>query len=734
MAAATTTKYEDQATAGEKEEECNFEPGWPEVNCDIKATKERWDTKFGPDPWDDHKLGYVLVNLEEEPDPKSDVGHYSNINSDEMNKLLGYLELPEVVQMCGVNRATYNVSAIHPHWRLFVVQGLGIYYDDYMNSIQAVVKDPFRWRRLFIYGKQVHRNLEKRKCKQTTHHNLLRGCGVIPDVHGVRSRRRRLYRGTVELADDVGTVFWDNGSVIQQVQASDGRLIREFETGQTFKHAFPRVASVRDHLFVCLNDCIQLWDLSDAKKPPKILKPLLEDVPRRRKVGKPVELLTHRQKLILLKKNCSLIWNMETLKFVCSIWHVDDVDVNFGRAREIRKENAEFDVMWMGNEMVTWNRHISNFVNVWSLSDGSRVANLKSEEPILQVDVARVTWVSTEIATDHFVIAALDEGGIVTLWNSNGFNKMYRFYGGCAGGAFDLVLTQDFLGIATEKRDNNFEVELHIWKLWFHPGFVDVDAKWRSTQKDKEEATGFLKPYEYQEALIPFRSRVDREAVRDGQRARDSTVAQGASAAGSRINTVGGRVMAMAALRSAFPESVEKYETGPEQSLSAVSTLAGDDKGFLLNFDCRHNAQRVMCLRVPSGGSNLPFLASFRNFLIVSHAHKKGNESLSLWRSDTLGKLGSFGALHEASHVKFEEWLALEIKSDGDAKATLRLYDFRPLDRDGKPLAFEDCRPECFLGENLVANDDDELDGQTRRRTSVLGDSLVPANRRIRGG
>ncbi len=204
--------------------------------------------------------------------------------------------------------------------------------------------------------------------------------------------------------------------------------------------------------------------------------------------------------------------------------------------------------------------------------------------------------------------------------------------------------------------------------------------------------------------------------------------------------------MAMAALRSSFPEAVEKYERPLQQprlrrsgggillhniETGAVGALAGDDQSFLLNFDCRHNAQRVMCLRVPSGGPNLPFLASFRNFLIVSHAHKSGNESHSLWRSDTLGKLGSFGTLHEASHVKFEEWLALEIQSNGDAKATLSLYDFRPLGRDGEPLAFEDCLPERFLGEDLVAND--ELDGQIGRSTSDVGARLVPANRRIRG-
>ncbi|CAE7509756.1 unnamed protein product, partial [Symbiodinium pilosum] len=109
---------------------------------------------------------------------------------------------------------------------------------------------------------------------------------------------------------------------------------------------------------------------------------------------------------------------------------------------------------------------------VWTL-DGERRAFLKTDGPLVQVDVARVTWVSVE-ALDHFVLCALDSKSVITLWDSKaGFSPIFRFYSGCED-PFDLVLTQDFMVIIQDNLPNN-RLDLFFWKLWLHPDF-EVDG------------------------------------------------------------------------------------------------------------------------------------------------------------------------------------------------------------------------------------------------------------------
>lgn len=49
--------------------------------------------------------------------------------------------------------AMARLGASHELWRWFVLQYFGVYYDDYMRSVE--VHDECRWRRLFIYIRQV---------------------------------------------------------------------------------------------------------------------------------------------------------------------------------------------------------------------------------------------------------------------------------------------------------------------------------------------------------------------------------------------------------------------------------------------------------------------------------------------------------------------------------------------------------------------------------------------------
>lgn len=89
----------------------------------------------------------------------------------------------------------------------------------------------------------------------------------------------------------------------------------------------------------------------------------------------------------------------------------------------------------------------------------------------MQVDVARVTWVSV-YTLDHFIICALDSRSVITLWDSKaGFSPIFRFYSGCEE-PFDLVLTQDFMVVIQDNMSAN-RLDLFFWKLWLHPDFEE---------------------------------------------------------------------------------------------------------------------------------------------------------------------------------------------------------------------------------------------------------------------
>jgi hypothetical protein len=124
----------------------------------------------------------------------------------------------------------------------------------------------------------------------------------------------------------------------------------------------------------------------------------------------------------------------------------------------------------MGDLIVTWVRSSSVTLTlcVWTLT-GAKVAVLQTEAPLVQVDVARVTWVSVR-TLDHFILAALDARSIVSLWDSQlGFAPIFRFHCGCEE-PFDLVLTQDFLAVVNDSVTEN-RLELRFLKLWLHPSF-----------------------------------------------------------------------------------------------------------------------------------------------------------------------------------------------------------------------------------------------------------------------
>jgi hypothetical protein len=72
------------------------------------------------------------------------------------------------------------------------------------------------------------------------------------------------------------------------------------------------------------------------------------------------------------------------------------------------------------------------------------------------------------------------------------------------------------------------------------------------------------------------------------------------------------------------------------------------------------------------------YFASYRNYFNVCSYHKSGQESVQVFRSNTLKKKIHF---KPAKHTKFEEWIAIQVEADG----SVNVYDFRP---DG--VAFDD--------------------------------------------
>lgn len=277
--------------------------------------------------------------------------------------------------------------------------------------------------------------------------------------------------------------------MVQVVRCSDGQVLREIDTGQTFRRCFHRLANVKNKLFVCLNDCIKVWEYDSSREP--VTLPDAKHPGLLSRVGRPLELLVHRQRLILVESSCCLLWHTETLEFICCIEH-DDIGTSFGRKSSTteteRSQGARdpLEVQWMGDLLVTW-RHAAphaghaaadpvqgrgsqRSLNVWTL-DGEPRAFLQADSPLVQVDVARVTWVSV-YTLDHFIICALDSRSVITLWDSKaGFSPIFRFYSGCEE-PFDLVLTQDFMVVIQDNMSAN-RLDLFFWKLWLHPDFEE---------------------------------------------------------------------------------------------------------------------------------------------------------------------------------------------------------------------------------------------------------------------
>jgi len=629
------------------------------------------------------------------------------LRNDVLALTLSFLDVPALATACLPCRQLREIAASHEHWHWFVLQFFGVYYDDYMRSVE--VCDAYRWRRLFVYIRQVHHNVDRRRGVRCSLPQLLRPCvwlnnshgdtsgdhgdvGEVDDAHGHSrassasasgsSRRRRRYRGSLELADNCKVFFWENGRTVQVVRAHDGHILREIDTGQTFRRYFHRLADVRNRLFVCLNDCIKAWEygVNDAHKPPVQL-PQPRRPPTLAKIGRPLELLVHRRRLILLESNCCLLWDTDTLDFVCCIQHEGGGDfsgVGGGGSSSSSssssssavpaellnqaEEPRSLEVQWMGDLIVTWVRSGSQALKIWTL-EGRQEAQLATESPLVQVDVARVTWASLK-ALDHFILSALDARSVISLWDSkNNFSLIFRFYCGCEE-PFDLVLTQDFMAVVNDNMAEN-RLELCFWRLWMHPDFSEA-----------EDAAG---------------PRHRTEAAAIAARQREATLQPGSSPAGARFSmalptlppgaavaATGAAAVAAAAAAMVFGAAAAAAAGGAADGgapvghgaavAAAVAHVGGEALQRFLHRELRPNARLIRKLLIPDIDS---YFASYRNFLNVCSFHKSGQESLSVYRSSSLQKKVFFPP---AKHTKFEEWLALQVQNDG----TVAIYDFRP--------------------------------------------------------
>jgi hypothetical protein len=350
-----------------------------------------------------------------------------------------------------------------------------------------------------------------------------------------------------------------------------------------------------------------------------------------------------------LESNCCLLWDTDTLEFVCCIQHDDEISVSECTAaterqgfsgldaagsvtastgdRSDAEELTALEVQWMGHLIVTWMRNASNSLKVWTL-DGELFAHLHTDNPLVQVDVARVTWVSVK-TLDHFILAALDTKSVVSLYDSkDNFQLMFRFCCGCEE-PFDLVLTQDFMAVINDNMADNC-LEITFWRLWLHPNF-EADPHPLSTA----------------------------EAV--GKTTEAACIRRAAAEPGGK------------------PAGADFYHVaraGPGHHLHEE-----------LYQELRPNARPIKKLVVSDIDS---YFASYRNFLNVCSFHKSGQESLSVYRSSSLQKKIFFPP---AKHTKFEEWLALQVHNDG----TVVLHDFRP-----NQIAFD----ELAVGDTQQLNAD----------------------------
>jgi len=199
-----------------------------------------------------------------------------------------------------------------------------------------------------------------------------------------------------------------------------------------------------------------VWDLGDPDKEPCVLPgPIVEGkrstwAELSARHGDPRELLVQKQRLILFESNGVYLWSSETLEPVGSVSHQDP---------DLPDQNLDF--MCIGYRFATWQREQSKLLNVWTL-DGELEAVLKAEHAVVMVDVVRVTWEDVR-ELEHFVLAVMDEGALIRLWDSAGFVQVCTFGAGCAD-PFDLMITQDFLA-TVEVNDQSTAVDLNFWKL-----------------------------------------------------------------------------------------------------------------------------------------------------------------------------------------------------------------------------------------------------------------------------
>ncbi|CAD7936445.1 unnamed protein product [Amoebophrya sp. A120] len=213
-------------------------------------------------------------------------------------------------------------------------------------------------------------------------------------------------------------------------------------------------------------------------------------------MGRPLELLLHRDRLALLESHRCTMWDVNSLQLIAQIFPVRplaelELEVRADAALPHEMPLA-FEIQWIGSQLVTWVRGALVPLEIFSVATGARLARLEQSRLIpakwLQVDVARVTWLDTE-SLDYFLIGALDSCGIVSLWDSY-YQLLCRFNGCSDFGALqplDLVLTQDFVAVVDE------ELSVHFYKCWFHPA-RDPNCADCKRQRGELPATHVLLP------------------------------------------------------------------------------------------------------------------------------------------------------------------------------------------------------------------------------------------------
>lgn len=116
----------------------------------------------------------------------------------------------------------------------------------------------------------------------------------------------------MELSTDGRFFFWEQGRFIQLIDISTGKMLKEIDCGEDFRTYFHRIAGSETRLFVCLNgNRIMRYDLTDLSKAPEELE-IREPYVNRK--ARPLELLLHRNRLVLLLSEAAVLWDVDTLK------------------------------------------------------------------------------------------------------------------------------------------------------------------------------------------------------------------------------------------------------------------------------------------------------------------------------------------------------------------------------------------------------------------------------------